>query len=131
MIRADRQRLTQAVMNLAQNAAQHTVDGDTIEIGVETAGGWARLWVTDSGPGVPVADTERIFERFARAGGARRRSEGAGLGLSIVRAIAEAHGGRVELDTRPGTGATFTLMIPLRPTAASPQSPAPRTGAPA
>ena len=131
MIRADRQRLTQAVMNLAQNAAQHTAEGDTIEIGVETAGGWARLWVADSGPGVPAADTERIFERFARAGGARRRSEGAGLGLSIVRAIAEAHGGRVELDTRPGAGATFTLMIPLRPIAASPQSPAPQAGAPA
>jgi len=78
-----------------------------------------------------IADTERIFERFARAGGARRRSEGAGLGLSIVRAIAEAHGGRVELDTRPGAGATFTLMIPLRPIAASPQSPAPQAGAPA
>jgi len=98
---------------------------------VETAGGWARLWVTDSGPGVPVADSERIFERFARAGVARRRSEGAGLGLSIVRAIAEAHGGRVELDTRPGAGATFTLLIPLRPIAASPQSPAPVAGAPA
>jgi len=132
MIRADRQRLTQAVMNLAQNAAQHTEEGDTIEIGVETDGGWARLWVTDSGPGVAPADAERIFERFARAGGARRRSEGAGLGLAIVRAIAEAHGGRVELDTRPGSGATFTLLIPLRlrPTAAGPQSPMP-SGAPA
>jgi len=129
MIRADRQRLTQAVMNLAQNAAQQTVEGDSIEIGVETVGRFARLWVADSGPGVPAADSERIFERFARAGGARRRSEGAGLGLSIVRAIAEAHGGRVELDTRPGTGATFTLFIPLRPLAADRPAPLPRAGA--
>jgi len=131
LIRADRQRLTQAVMNLAQNAVQHTVEGEAIEIGVETVGSWARLWVTDTGPGVPAADTERIFERFARAAGARRRSEGAGLGLSIVRAIAEAHGGRAKLDSRPGAGATFSLLIPLRPIDAPRPSPAPREGAPA
>jgi signal transduction histidine kinase len=73
----------------------------------------ARLWVRDSGPGVAPDDQERIFERFARASASRRRSEGAGLGLSIVRAIAEAHGGRVVLSSRPGAGATFTVIVPL------------------
>ena len=66
----------------------------------------------DAGPGVPPADRERIFERFARARGSARRSEGAGLGLSIVRAIAEAHGGRVELRGGEGQGATFSVVLP-------------------
>jgi signal transduction histidine kinase len=70
--------------------------------------------VRDAGPGVAPADQERIFERFARAEG-RRRSDGAGLGLAIVRAIAEAHGGRVTLDSRNGGGATFTIDVPTEP----------------
>ena len=100
LLHADRQRLTQAVMGLAQNAVQHTSDGDPIWLGSATAGGEARLWVRDAGPGVSFADQQRIFERFARAQASHRRSDGAGLGLAIVRAIAEAHGGRVELSSR-------------------------------
>jgi two-component system OmpR family sensor kinase len=110
---ADRQRLTQAVMGLAQNAVQHTDDGDPIWLGSDADRREARLWVRDTGPGVAADDQERIFDRFARAGASRRRSEGAGLGLAIVRAIAEAHGGRVALSSRPGAGATFSIIIPL------------------
>jgi signal transduction histidine kinase len=109
---ADRQRLTQAVMNLAHNAVQHTGEGDRIALGSDLRDGCARLWVADSGPGIAPADTARIFERFARAGNTGRRSAGAGLGLAIVRTIAEAHGGRVELDTAPGHGARFTIVVP-------------------
>jgi two-component system, OmpR family, sensor kinase len=112
---ADRQRLTQAVMQLAQNAVQHTGHGDRIALGSSIAGAQARLWVADSGPGIAADERERIFDRFHRSELGRRRSDGAGLGLSIVRAIAEAHGGRVELDTREGAGATFTLIIPTDP----------------
>ena len=111
-LRADRQRLTQAVMNLARNAVEHTGPGDPIALGSAFDGGEARIWVRDRGPGVAAAEQERIFERFARAGRSRRRSDGAGLGLAIVRAIAEAHGGRVELASRPGEGATFTVVVP-------------------
>jgi two-component system OmpR family sensor kinase len=113
LLRGDRQRLTQAVMGLAQNAVQHTTDGDPIWLGSAADDREARLWVRDSGPGVELADQERIFERFARAQASRRRSQGAGLGLAIVRAIAESHGGRVELSSRPSAGATFTVVIPL------------------
>ena len=109
---ADRQRLTQAVMQLAENAAQHTRPGDRIALGSAFADGQARLWVADTGPGIPVQERERIFDRFHRAADGRRRSDGAGLGLSIVRAIAEAHGGWVELDSREGAGSTFTLIVP-------------------
>ncbi len=112
VVLADRQRLTQAMMNLAQNAVQHTEDGDPIRLGSAREGGEARLWVADSGPGIPPQERERVFERFARGGG-HRRSEGAGLGLAIVRAIAEAHDGRVELHSRPGLGATFTIVVPM------------------
>jgi len=118
---ADRQRLTQAIMGLAENAVQHTADDDPVWIGSSVDGTDAALWVRDGGPGIPRRDQARIFERFARASGSRRRSEGAGLGLSIVRAIAEAHGGRVELASRPGAGATFTVMIPLQ----GPEAPQP------
>jgi two-component system OmpR family sensor kinase len=112
---ADRQRLTQAVMQLAQNAVQHTAPGDRIALGSQIRNGTARVWVADSGPGVPADEQARIFDRFHRAGDTRRRSDGAGLGLSIVRAIAEAHGGRVELDSREGHGATFTVIVPTDP----------------
>lgn len=109
---AIRQRLTQAVMNLAQNATQHTTDSNIIALGSALTDGMACFWVRDTGEGIPLAEQSRIFERFARSMG-RRRSEGAGLGLAIVRAIAEAHGGWIELSSQPGRGSTFTIVIPL------------------
>jgi two-component system OmpR family sensor kinase len=112
---ADGDRLTQAVMNLADNAANHTPDGGTIGIGSAAHGDEVLLWVRDRGPGVPDAEQERIFEPFQRGAGAHRRYRGAGLGLAIVRAVAEAHGGRVELSARAGEGARFAIAIPRRP----------------
>ena len=110
-IEADRQRLSQAVIQLAQNAVEHTDARDTIAIGTEIEGGRARLWVRDSGTGIPRAVQERIFERFSRSG--PRLSDGAGLGLAIVRAIAEAHGGTISVQSHVGQGATFTIEIPV------------------
>ena len=109
---ADQQRLTQAVMNLATNAVTHTDEGDPVWLGSSLIGDQARLWVRDEGPGIDEADAERIFERYGRGSSGRENPDGAGLGLSIVRAIAEAHGGRVDLDSRPGLGATFTVVLP-------------------
>ena len=110
---ADRQRLTQAVMNLAQNATQYTTEDDTISIGSKITKNKVRFWVQDAGEGITPADQQRIFERFARAAASRRRSEGAGLGLSIVRAIAQAHGGNIFLKSKLGAGSTFTIVLPL------------------
>jgi two-component system OmpR family sensor kinase len=114
-ITADRQRLTQAVMNLGQNAVHQTRKGDVIGLGASVAGGNVRLWVRDSGPGVPREEQARIFERFARSGNGRNGADGAGLGLAIVRVIAEAHGGRVEVDGGAEDGAIFTIVIPTEP----------------
>jgi two-component system, OmpR family, sensor kinase len=110
---ADRQRLTQAVMNLSQNAVTHTREGDAVELGSELRNASVRLWVKDTGPGVPEQEQGRIFERFVRL--ERAAGEGSGLGLAITQAVAEAHGGQVELDSRPGDGACFTVIIPTEP----------------
>ncbi len=128
----DPQRITQAMVQLAQNAVQHTVPGQRIGIGsrvvrdrvVRERDGHERdgrerveLYVADAGPGVTDADAAVIFERFRR-GTARRgsRGTGAGLGLAIVRAIAESHGGRAELSRTDDRGATFTLVLDLNRT---------------
>jgi signal transduction histidine kinase len=108
----DEQRLMQAVLQLAANAIRHTTEGDLVALGSATREGSVRFWVRDSGPGVSVEERDRIFERFYRGRSGFRRSDGAGLGLSIVQAIAEAHGGRVELESAPGEGATFTVIVP-------------------
>jgi len=133
LIRADRRRLTQALEQLAANAVKHTSESDSISIG----GAWVvdddgapqgaravvvreqadlvsrvlEIWVQDTGTGIPAGDHERIFERFGK-GSNSAASEGSGLGLSIVKAIAEAHGGTVLLESEEGKGSRFVLRIP-------------------
>jgi signal transduction histidine kinase len=111
----DRDRITEAIMNLVQNATQHTQPEDTIAIGSTIAKDKVRFWVRDTGEGIPLPDQKRIFARFARATNSRRRLEGSGLGLSIVKAIAEAHGGQILLHSKLGSGSMFTLVLPLDP----------------
>ena len=110
---ADRQRITQALLQLCQNAVQHTGADGEVALGSSVADGEAVFWVRDTGSGIAPEEQQRIFERFERAGTARESSGGTGLGLAIVRAIAEAHHGRMELHSAPGDGATFRLIIPV------------------
>jgi len=109
----DQQRITQAVLQLADNAVKHTQDGDEIAIGAGLTGGQLRIWVRDSGPGVPPADRDHIFERFGRSV-VPENDEGFGLGLSIVRAIVTGHGGTVRVEDAPSGGAQFVLNLPIR-----------------
>jgi two-component system, OmpR family, sensor kinase len=107
----DRQRLAQALIELMKNAVDHTEAEDEIVLGSRIDDGRARFWVRDSGPGIPPEMRERIFDRFSRVGS--RQSDGAGLGLAIVRTIAEGHGGRVWVDSEVEEGTTFTIEVPV------------------
>ncbi|MGI9112276.1 MAG: sensor histidine kinase [Gaiellaceae bacterium] len=98
-------------MQLAENAAKHTGQGEEIAMGSLVENGEARFWIRDHGPGIAPAEQARVFNRFSR-GPASNREDGSGLGLSIVRAIAEAHHGRVELASQPRS-TTFTLFVPI------------------
>lgn len=108
---ADRQRLTQGVMNLAENAVRHTEESAELALGASIMGGEARIWVSDTGRGIPLEDQARVFDRTWRGDG-HGAGRGTGIGLAIVRAIAKAHGGHVEIDSRPGIGTRFTIVIP-------------------
>lgn len=106
----DAQRITQAVLQLADNAVRHTGTDDLIGIGAALRDGHLEIWVRDTGSGVPDELRPRLFDRFTQDS----TSEGFGLGLSIVAAIAEAHDGTVALDpAEVGGGATFRLVLPL------------------
>jgi two-component system OmpR family sensor kinase len=114
----DELRLRQVLGNLLGNALTHTPDGTPIHVRldrrVDDGGRWAVLEVADEGPGLPPEHADRIFERFYRVDAARTRAQGgSGLGLSIVAGLTEAHGGRVELETVAGEGATFRVLLPL------------------
>ena len=108
----DRHRLMQVYLQLAANAVTFSEPGTTVALGAEVAAGRLRMWVRDQGVGIAPEELDRIFERFGRAPGARR-TEGAGLGLAIVDAIARAHGGEVRVESVPGVGSVFTLDLPL------------------
>jgi signal transduction histidine kinase len=112
VIRADADRLLQAWLQLADNAAKYTPAGSAIEIGSAVHAGGVQLWVRDHGPGIAPAMRHRIFRRFDRGTG-KRAVGGSGLGLAIVDAIAKAHRGHCAIADTPGGGATFTLEIPF------------------
>jgi len=109
----DEQRLTQAMLELAHNAVKHTAPGDEIGIGSRLVDPTTvRLWVRDTGKGVPDQDKDLVFERFGRSA-VPAGDEGFGLGLSIVRAVAGAHGGRVLVEDARPQGACFVLTLPV------------------
>lgn len=120
----DHDRLVQAWLQLADNAAKYTAAGSPIELGSSTDGTVANLWVRDHGPGIPPAARHRVFRRFDRVS-TRRGVDGSGLGLSIVDAIAKAHEGTCSVADTPGGGATVTLHIPLGGTHAPTDLPTP------
>jgi two-component system OmpR family sensor kinase len=111
VVLGDKDRLLQAWLQLADNAAKYTPAGSPIEIGSHSDAGGARLWVRDHGGGIPPAARHRIFRRFDRAHG-KRSVGGSGLGLAIVDAITKGHNGQCIVTDTPGGGATFTIHLP-------------------
>jgi two-component system sensor histidine kinase BaeS len=110
---ADPLRLTQVIGNLLNNAIQYTPPGGSVAVSAGVSQGEFWLRVHDTGPGIPPAEQERVFLPFYRGDQGKRIKQGMGLGLSIARDLAIAHGGRLELDSAPGAGSTFTLSIPI------------------
>jgi len=113
-VRADADELHRLVVNLLDNGIRHTPPGSTIEIAVEGRNGYAVLEVSDDGPGIPEAEREQVFSRFARLGGPADlvADSGTGLGLAIVRAVAGAHGGAVQVGSSSHGGARFIVTLP-------------------
>ena len=113
IVEGDEHRLRQVVANLLENARTHTPPTTPVEVRVGQTDSDAVIEVRDHGPGMAPEEAARVFERFWRADPSRaRESGGAGLGLAIVAAITNAHGGRAEVQTAPGGGATFRVLIP-------------------
>lgn len=111
VVHADRDRLRQALANLVDNAVKYTPSGGQVEIEAAHEGGQVAIHVHDTGVGIPERDLPRIWDRLYR-GDQSRTTRGLGLGLSVVRAYAQAQGGSVDVQSRPGSGATFTLRLP-------------------
>ncbi len=109
----DRDRIRQVASILLDNAVKYTPEGGKVTVTTREKDGWAELEVSDTGVGIPEDQLPLIFERFYRADKARA-SGGAGLGLSIARQIAEAHGGKIEVESTPGEGSTFRLQLPKK-----------------
>jgi heavy metal sensor kinase len=113
-VEGDRTRLQQVVANLIDNAIKYTPEGGSVEVKVQNQGANAVLEVTDNGVGIPTTAITHVFERFYRVDKARSRaSGGAGLGLSIVKAICTAHGGEIALSSEEGRGSSFRVELPL------------------
>ena len=109
-VKGDEQALTRVVLNLVSNALRFAPGHSTVEISVSTCEPWAKLSVTDHGPGLSEEDQQQVFTRFWRG---KNAGQGSGLGLSIVKQVVERHGGTVVVCSELGHGATFTIALPL------------------
>lgn len=113
-VNGDGRALQQALTNLIDNALKHSPPNATVRVGLDGDDIALRIWVEDDGPGIPLSEHEKIFERFYRCGTElRRETPGVGIGLSIVKHVVESHGGRVIVRSAPGEGSRFTMEIPL------------------
>ena len=115
-VQGDFERLRRMLLNLAENAVKYTGPGGRVRLSLKREGDRATIAVSDTGLGIPEEERERIFEPFYRAQDARSMAErGTGLGLSIARSIAAAHGGSIRVESEPGRGSTFTVLLECRP----------------
>ena len=114
----DEDRLRQLILNLIDNAIKYTPVGGTVSLSLSKSDGVAEIEVSDTGVGIAMEDLPRVFDRFYRVDKARSRNlGGSGLGLSIARWIAQAHGGSIRVDSQSGEGSTFTISLPVLPEA--------------
>ena len=119
-LNVDGRTIQQALVNLIDNAIKHSPKDATVTVALESVmlnsqPSTCNLSVTDQGPGIPTSEHERIFEQFYRLGSElRRETQGVGIGLSIVKHVVEAHGGRVRVESVVGKGSRFTIELPMK-----------------
>jgi signal transduction histidine kinase len=118
-VRVDRERIGHVFENLIGNALNHSERGGSVTLSAELDGDTVKFSVADTGEGIPPEHLGRIFEKFYRVPGSRSRG-GAGLGLAIAREIVAAHGGQIEVTSRPGAGSVFTIRLPIDPDGSPP-----------
>jgi len=126
IVPVDASRIRQLILNLLTNAVKYTPAGGSVRLQLGPSNGRVTLTVADSGVGIAPGDLPHIFDRFWRADSARTRTgerSGTGLGLAICKWIAEAHGGTIDVQSRPGRGTTFTVTLPRETTAPTPGGP--------
>ncbi len=113
-IRADREALGRALWNLLDNAVKYSSDPPRVHTEVAIADGRLAIRVRDQGFGIPAEEQKAIFRKFVRGGQAKARGvKGTGIGLAMVRHIVEGHGGEIRLESQPGQGSTFTIVLPV------------------
>jgi signal transduction histidine kinase len=111
-VRGNPEKLQRVLYNLVQNAVRHTPQDGTVTLRAEPADGFVRIEVADDGEGIPPDQAEQVFDRFFRGGDGARNGAGAGLGLSISRAIVEAHGGKIWVEPGNGRGSRVIFTVP-------------------
>ena len=128
---ADRRALKQIVLNLVSNALKFTPRGGLVTVSLQAIAGALELSVADTGLGIAEGDLERLGRPYEQAGDAVQQSRGTGLGLSLVRAFAELHGGEMSIESRLGEGTAVTVRLPvlIEPQAAQPVEPPSESGA--
>ncbi len=109
----DTDMIRRVLINLLENASKYTPQGGTIETGAKPDGDWVQAWIQDNGPGIPIADQERIFDKFTRLKG-KDSPSGLGVGLAFCRLAVQGHGGRIWVESTPGQGARFAFTLPVK-----------------
>jgi len=108
----DMDMIRRVVINLLENASKYTPQRGRIELGAKPDGNWMQVWIQDNGPGIPLADQERIFDKFTRLKG-KDMPAGVGVGLAFCRLAVQGHGGRIWVESNPGQGSRFAFTLPI------------------
>jgi signal transduction histidine kinase len=113
-IRADERKVKQIVFNLLSNAVKFTPDGGRVDLSARAVDAEVVIAVRDTGIGIAPKDLGHVFDEFRQVGDGQARQEGTGLGLALTKKLVELHGGRIWVDSEPGTGSIFSFSLPRR-----------------
>jgi signal transduction histidine kinase len=110
----DEDMARRVLINLMENSVKFTPQDGEFEVGARQDGDWVSIWVRDNGPGIPLSEQERIFDKFTRLRG-ETKVNGLGIGLAFCRLAVQGHGGKIWVESEPGKGSTFHFTFPIAP----------------